>query len=123
MLSPLLVGPILRWKCLCAQCISNTTRVCLKALAKHFFLLGNLQLKIKWQALPERGEKVETSNLELWDNRQFPECPVQLCTHANQVPPGTIWTGDVPQTWLEEPDIPEEQRVATAINHKLHLGQ
>ena len=26
---------------------------------------GNLQLKIKWQALPEWGEKVETSNLEL----------------------------------------------------------
>ena len=39
MLSPLLVGPILREKCLCAQCISNTTRVCLKALEKHFFLL------------------------------------------------------------------------------------
>ena len=38
-LSPLLVGPILRLKCLCAQCISNTTRVCLKALEKHFFLL------------------------------------------------------------------------------------
>ena len=84
---------------------------------------GNLQLKIKWQALPEWGEKVETSNLELWDDRQFPECPVQLRTPANQVPPGTIWTGDVPQTWLEEPDIPEEQRVATAINHKLRLGQ
>ena len=26
-------------KCMCAQCISNTTRVCLKALQKHFFLL------------------------------------------------------------------------------------
>ena len=84
---------------------------------------GNLQLKIKWQALRKWGEKVETSNLELWDDRQFPECPVQLRTPANQVPPGTIWTGDVPQTWLEEPDIPEEQRVATAINHKLRLGQ
>ena len=84
---------------------------------------GNLQLKIKWQALPEWGKKAETSNLELWDDRQFPECPVQLRTPANQVPPGTIWTGDVPQTWLEEPDIPEEQRVATAINHKLRLGQ
>ena len=84
---------------------------------------GNLQLKIKWQALLEWGKKVETSNLELWGDRQFPECPVQLCTPANQVPPGTIWTGDVPQTWLEEPDIPEEQRVATAINHKLRLGK
>ena len=40
MLSPLLVGPIIREKCLCAKCISNTTRVCLKALEKHFFLLG-----------------------------------------------------------------------------------
>ena len=46
---------------------------------------GNLQWKIKWQALPEWGKKVETSNLELWDDRQFPECPVQLCTPANQV--------------------------------------
>ena len=42
MLSPLLVGPILRFKCLCSQCISNTTRVCLKALEKHFFLLITL---------------------------------------------------------------------------------
>ena len=70
-------------------------------------------------ALPEWGEKVETSNLELWDDRQFPECPVQLRTPANQVPPGTVWTGEVPQTWLEEPDIPEEERMAAAINHKL----
>ena len=84
---------------------------------------GNLQLKIKWQALPELGEKVETSNLKLWDDRPFPECPVQIRTPANQVPPGTIWTGDVPQTWLEEPEKREEQRVATAINHKLRLGQ
>ena len=38
-LSPRFVGPILRLKCLRAQCISNTTRVCLKALEKHFFLL------------------------------------------------------------------------------------
>ena len=84
---------------------------------------GNLQLKIKWQALPEWGEKVETSNLELWDDRQLQECPVQLRTPANQVPPGTVWTGDVPQTWLEEPDIPGEERMAAAINHKLRLGQ
>ena len=34
---------------------------------------GNLQLKIRWQALPEWGKKVDTSNLELWDDRQFPE--------------------------------------------------
>ena len=34
-----LVGPILRLKCMDAQCISNTTRVCLKAMEKHFFLL------------------------------------------------------------------------------------
>ena len=39
MLSPVLVGPILRLKCMDAQCISNTTRVCLKAKEKHFFLL------------------------------------------------------------------------------------
>ena len=84
---------------------------------------GNLQLKIKWQALPEWGEKAETSNLALWDDRQFPECPVRLRTPANQVPPGTVWTGDVPQAWLEEPNVPEEQLVATAINLKLRLGQ
>ena len=78
---------------------------------------------MEWHALPEWGEKAETSNLELWDNRQFPECPVQLCTPANQVPPGTVWTGDVPQARLEEPDIPAEQTVATAINLKLRLGQ
>ena len=45
MLSPLSVGPILRKKCLCAQCISNTTRVCLKALEKHFFLLQPVPVK------------------------------------------------------------------------------
>ena len=39
MLSPVLVGPILRLKCMDAQCISNTTRVCRKAIEKHFFLL------------------------------------------------------------------------------------
>ena len=84
---------------------------------------GNLLLKIKWHALPEWGKKPETSNLELWDNRQFLQCPLQLRTPANQVPPGTVWTGDVPQAWLEEPDVPEEQPVATAINLKLRLGQ
>ena len=84
---------------------------------------GNLQLKMKWQALLEWGEKAETSNLELWDDRQFLECLVQLRTPANQVPPGTVWTGDVPQAWLEEPNVPEEQRVATAINLKLCPGQ
>ena len=84
---------------------------------------GNLQPKIKWQALPEWGKKVETSNLKLWDDRQFLECPVQLGTPTNQVPPGTVWTGDVPQAWLEEPIIPEEQRVPTAINLELRLGQ
>ena len=84
---------------------------------------GNLQLKIKWQALRDWGEKAETSNLELCNDRQFPECPVQLRTPANQVPPGDVWTGDVPQAWLEEPHVPEEQRVATAINLKLRLEQ
>ena len=84
---------------------------------------GKVQLKIKWQALPEWGEKGETWNLQLWDDRQFPEFPVQLRTPANQVPPDTVWTGEVPQAWLEEPNIPEEQQVATAINLKLRLGQ
>ena len=34
---------------------------------------------------------------------------MQLCTPANQVTPGTVWTGDVPQACLEERDVPEEQ--------------
>ena len=84
---------------------------------------GNLKLEIEWQALPECGEKVETLNLELWDDKEFPECPVQLRTHANQVASGTVWTGDVPEAWLEELNILGEQRVATAINLKLRLGQ
>ena len=48
---------------------------------------------------------------------------MQLHTPANQVPPGTVWTGDVPQAWLEEPDVPEEQRVSTVINLKVRLVQ
>ena len=47
MLSPLLVGPILRKKCLVAQCIPNTTRVCLKALEKRFFLLDTPEVGIQ----------------------------------------------------------------------------
>ena len=84
---------------------------------------GHLQHKIKWQALPEWGEKAETSNLKLSDDRRFPECPVQLRTPANHMAPGTVWNGDVPQAWLEEPNIPEERQVATAINLKLRLGR
>ena len=67
---------------------------------------GNLQLKCELQALQELGEKAETSNLGLWDDRQFAECLLQLRTPANKVLPGTVWTGDVPQAWLEEPKIP-----------------
>ena len=54
---------------------------------------GNLQLKIKWQALPEWGDKTKTSNLEFWDDRQFPECPVQLCippSKYHQAPSGQV---------------------------------
>ena len=84
---------------------------------------SNLQLKIKWQALPDWGEKAETSSLELADDRQFPECAVQLSTPANRVPPGTVCMGDIRQAWLQEPDVPEEKQVATAINLKLRLGE
>ena len=48
---------------------------------------------------------------------------MQIRTPANQVPRGTVCTVDVPQAWLEELDVPEEQRVATAINVRLRLGQ
>ena len=84
---------------------------------------GCLQLKIAWQALPEWGEKAETQNVEPWDNRPFKECQVQLRTPTNQVPLGNVWTGDVRKAWLEEPNIPKEQPVTTAINLKVHLGQ
>ena len=84
---------------------------------------GNLQLKISWQALLEWGEKAETENFELWDKSPFQGCPVQLRTRTNQVPPGTLLTGDVPEVWLEDQNIPEEQQVTTATKLKLRLGQ
>ena len=84
---------------------------------------SNLQLKIVWRPFPEWGEKATTSNFELWDDRPFAECPLQLRTQENQVAPGTVWTGNIPEAWLGEPDIPEEQRVATALAHNLRLGR
>ena len=84
---------------------------------------GNLQLNIAWQALLEWGQKVETQNFKPRDDRTFPESPLQRRTPNNQVPPGTVWAGDLPQAWLNEPNIPEEQRVTTALNMKLRLGQ
>ena len=58
------------------------------------------------------GEKATISNFELWDDRSFPECPLQLRKPENQPAPGTIWTGDIPEAWLEEPDIQEDERRA-----------
>ena len=84
---------------------------------------GNLQSKIAWQGLQEWGDKFSPSNFELWDDRPFPECPLQLCTPENQVAPGTVWTGDLPEAGLEEPNIPDEQQLAAAISHKLRLGR
>ena len=84
---------------------------------------GDLQLKIAWQPLWERGKKATTSNFELWDHRPFPECPLQLRTPEKQVTLGAVWTGDIPEASLEEPNIPNEQRVATALAHKLRLAQ
>ena len=46
MLSPILVGPILGEKCLCACSTSNTTKVYPKALEKHFFLLGYIAPRV-----------------------------------------------------------------------------
>ena len=70
---------------------------------------GDLQLKIVWRPLPRWGEKATTSNFELWEERLFPECPLQRRTPDNQVAPGTVWTGNVLEAWPEERDIPEEQ--------------
>ena len=84
---------------------------------------GDLQPKVAWQPLPEWGEKATTSNFELRDYRLFFECPLQLRTPENGVAPWMVWTGHLPEAWLEEPDIPEERRVATALAHKLRLGQ
>ena len=62
MLSPVLVGPILRLKCMDAQCISNTTRLCLKAMEKHFFLL-----------------KLDKRLVQVVDNQlRLPICSIQL---------------------------------------------
>ena len=79
MLSPLLVVPILRYKCLDAQCISNTTRVCLKALEKHFFLLkeelrdqireGVIQTEqacLQWLEDEERVDRPNQKLEDLW---------------------------------------------------------
>ena len=79
---------------------------------------GDLQLKIAWKALLEWGEKATTSNSHLSDDRPFPESPLQLRTPENQVAPGTVWTGNIPESWLEQPNIPEEQRLATPLAHK-----
>ena len=62
------------------------------------------------------------SNFELWDDRPFLDCPLQLRTAENQVTLGAVRTGDVLEASLEEPSIPEEQRMAPALAHKLHLG-
>ena len=84
---------------------------------------GDPQLRDAWRPLSECGEKTTISNFELWDNRRFLDWPLQLCTPENQVVPGTVWTGNIPEAWQEEPDFPEKQRVATALAHKPRLGQ
>ena len=68
---------------------------------------SHLQLKSGQQPLQRRGEKATTSNFELWNHRPFPECPLPFRPPKNQVTPRTVWTGDMPEAWLEEPDIPE----------------
>ena len=94
------------------------TRVWFQGTVEHRMAtpgkLGDLQLKMAWPPLPEWGEKATTSN---------PECPLQVRTPESQVAPRTVWTGDIPEAWLEEPDIPEEQRVGNALAHKLRLRQ
>ena len=47
---------------------------------------------------------------------------MQRCTQENMVEPCTRRTGNVPQVWLKDLIIPEEQRVAAALKHKLRLG-
>ena len=70
---------------------------------------GDLQLKATWQPLLEWGEKATTSNFEVWDDRPFPECPPQLRISENEMARGTVWTEDILEAWLKEPDTPEEQ--------------
>ena len=83
----------------------------------------DLQLNIACGPLLEWGKKATTSNCELWDDRLFPEYSLQLRTPDNQVARETVWTGDIPEAWLEEPDIREEQRVVTALARKVCLGR
>ena len=100
-------------------CFHGTVKHRMATPGKH----GDLQLKVEWRPLPELGEKATTSNFELWDHRLFPECPLQLRTLENQVAPGKVWRGEIPEAWLEEPDLLEEQQAVTALAHKLCLGQ
>ena len=65
-------------------------------------------------SLLERGEKAEASNFELWDDRPFPECSLQLRTPEKQVAPGTLWAVDVLEAGLGEPNIPDKQQNGVA---------
>ena len=91
MLSPLLVGPILREKSLDAQCIPNTTRVCLKALEKHFFLLWAPQPTppprygvTKERAPPPAGGRAETTSA---GGNLLPCSPLTADCYPSRPPP------------------------------------
>ena len=78
-LSPVLVGPILRLKCMDAQCISNTTRVCLKAMEKHFFLLQTRKTTAAHAAQDQRRREppgTAPSRCPKWVRRRASPAPL-----------------------------------------------
>ena len=113
MLSPVLVGPILRLKCMDAQCISNTTRVCLKAMEKHFFLLSGLSRGRHWCCRRQATRPSYTATPEGTGRTSWPEaaglsgtappgkghsrpCPTSTC---NRGPPRPTICRRTPGRW------------------------
>ena len=84
---------------------------------------GALQLRIWWNPLTSQGQRGKTLPWELWDDRPFPEMPLQLQTAANTIAPGTLWTGDVPHAWLHVPEFTPEEHAEAILQHKLNRGQ
>ena len=93
MLSPVLVGPILRLKCMDAQCISNTTRVCLKAMEKHFFLLlwPRFWVSRCWLALavcrPQLKAWCPCPRLPCRVDHQFSRRSLKIKSSSSELPP------------------------------------
>ena len=80
---------------------------------------GAMQLKVHWEAQPRWRFKEAAHPLEVREDCPFPERPLQTCTRENALQPRTLWT----DTWLEQPDVSDEQRTAVMLNIHLWPGQ